>query len=145
MGAAGEGIMRHKGLVGLGFAGSLMLAATLSSPNSIVGPGQAMIPARANMKVGQASGRMKPEDVMGPQQTMGQPTAPNMLEGGREVMVAPEATPSYYVHAQAGDRVNVAQIAGQLRHRGGRFSTVDVNLRDNRSLRTKYDDRDRWK
>jgi len=78
--SAGLGVLKHKKAVGFGFAGSIALATMLSKPDDLIGSGRELIPdARPMMRVNKAGSRMKPEDVMPPQQELGRPSPPSRL------------------------------------------------------------------
>lgn len=127
----GRSIIRHHKAIGLGFAGSLALAATLSSPKDTIGPGSGLVPsAKVNMNRSKAANRMSPETMQPPQHAPGTPTPPNMLRGGQARVTTGTPGRRVQVRARAESFVNTAGLAGQV---GGLGARSNVNLRDNRT------------
>lgn len=136
--ATGRSAVRNYKPLAMGFAASLGIAAAISSPREMVGPGRNTIPpARLGMKPGKAAGRMNSENIMPMQQSLGSPSAPNML-GSSRAMVDSNRGQKYFVNASAGAGVNTPGIAGQLAGIGGTTGSVNVNLRDSREQINPY-------
>lgn len=136
-GAVGRGILKHHKPIGLGFAGSVALAAALSTPDETVGPGLPLSSIRMNMNVAKAASRVKPEDVMPSQQTLGKPTVPAMMAGQRAMIGGPGPSRQVTVKARANYMVNSGQVAGELSGISGRYRT-NINIRDHRSSLNKH-------
>lgn len=134
LGSIGRSAIKNYKPLGIGFAASLGIAAMLSRPEEIIGPGRDLIPSGRLSTAYKAAGRMQPEDVMPPQQPIGQPTAPNMLNTQR-AMVSQNRGSQYVVNATAPPGSNAAGIAGQL---SGMHGNVNVNLRDSRDIVNPY-------
>jgi len=126
--SAGLGVLKHKKAVGFGFAGSLAIAAALSKPDSLVGPGSVMIPdSRPMMRVNKAGSQMKPEDVMPPGQAVGSPSPPS-----RMYTPTVRVNPGQATNVSA--RVTTKQMSRDFTSRLGAATGADrinVNVRDN--------------
>jgi len=136
-GVVGQGILKHHKPIGLGFAGSLGLAAVLSSPDETVGPGRSLADVRMNMNVTKASSRMKPEDMAPQQPTLGKPAAPSLMQGPRAMVSGAGASRQVNVKARANYVVNAGQLSGQLSGITG-GSKTNINIRDHRSSLNKH-------
>ena len=134
--SAGRSAIRNYKPLALGFAASLGVAAVLSSPRQLVGPGRNTIPpAKFNMKPGKAINRMKSDQIMPMQQSLGNPKAPNMLSAQR-AMVQTNQDQKYFVNATAGS--NASSIVSQLAGASGISGSVNIHLRDSREQVNSY-------
>lgn len=133
MAALGKGLIKNHKALGLGFAGSLAIGAVLSSPSEQIGSGGNLIPKDINLRVSKGANRMRPEDVMPPQQSLGTPTPPNMLAARRAMISGAGQHPQMVVRARSNYMVNSHDLASRLANVSGGRGPVNVNLRDNKS------------
>jgi hypothetical protein len=127
--SAGLGILKHKKAVGFGFAGSLAIATILSKPDDLVGPGADTIPdARPMMRVNKAGSQMKPEDVMPPEQPLGEPSPPSRL-------IAPTVriNPGQSVDMRVRTRGRMDREFTRRLGAATESNRINVNVRDNSS------------
>lgn len=125
MSTIGEAIIRNKKAVGFGFAGSIALAAALSSPRESIGPvsvGKVKLPNSI------APNRM--ETSMPEGQTLGQPTVPSMISN--RTMIAPSSdSVRMQVRTRSMGRINSSNFGNRVGLMSGRNTNVNVNVRDN--------------
>lgn len=127
----GKGIIKHHKTIGLGFAGSLAVAAALSDPNETIGPGSRLIPqASTVLNMAKGSSRLKQEDVMPAGQETGSPSAPSRLAPRTARIDTANPGRRVQVRARATAGVNSAAVGGAL---SGLSRNTNINLRDNRS------------
>jgi hypothetical protein len=135
--AMGEGVVKNYKPLALGFAASLAVAAALSEPIDTIGPGAALIQQGAITNEGKAARGMQQEDLRPPQQSVGRPTAPNMLKSQR-ALIAPNRSSKYIVNANVPYGTNSQAVAGVVAGSSGVKGSFNINLRDNRQIGNKY-------
>ena len=132
LGRMGRSVIQNHKAIGLGFAGSVALAAILSSPPESVGSGGNTIPdARLYMNRTKAANRLKPEDLHPPGQPIGQPTEPQLMRNQTVRMAMNQPSPNMRVRATVPAGTDLPAMTAQLGSMGG---NVSVNLRDSRSM-----------
>jgi hypothetical protein len=127
--AAGLGVLKHKKAVGFGFAGSLALAAVLSKPADLVGPGAGLIPdVKPMMRVNKAGSQMRPEDMQPPPQVLGNPSPPSRMTTPT-VRIKPGQAASMDVRVRGRmDRDFARKLSAATES-----DRINVNVRDNSS------------
>ena len=114
----------------LGFAGSLAIATSLSSPSDTIGPGSNLKtePPKMNPKGG---ARMDAEPLHPNSPTLGSPSVPPMLHQNR-TSLAPGGTSSRVrVSARSSERFDSRRLSSGIASSGVR--SINLNIRDNRS------------
>jgi len=131
--AAGRTAIKHHKPIGLGFAGSIALAMTLSSPKDTIGPGANLDPGDVDMNQGQAAGKMKPADLMPPPQAMGSPQAPGMMHSPRAMIGPPVQSNRTRVVARTNYAMNTQNLASRINQMTNNRRSVNLSIRDRRS------------
>lgn len=130
IGAAGKSAIKNHKTIGLGFAGSLAIAAVLSSPKETIGSGLKLTKIRTKMNMSKASNRMKQEDLQAPTRGVGRPEAPNMLASQRALLSGAGSSRQIKVKARMNSMTDIGQLTGQLGAMGR--GNARINIRDNR-------------
>jgi len=133
LGAMGRGMLKHKKLIGFGFAGSLLIGAALSSPTKSLGPGSRSTAGDAEMVMKKASldarsraaDRVTPDSLHPQTPPIGQPSAPNMPRGG--AMIGSPMRKKYGIRG-AGRGVNASALSQGLSGMTGGRGSVNVNI-----------------
>lgn len=139
----GADVIKHKKALGWGFAGSLAIAAALSKPEDITGIGAELIPdAKTKAEFNKAATRMKIEDVLPPEQPLGEPTVPPILNVPSVRILPGAETQNINIRARKYSRMNTEDIVQKYRRR---FNPrrMNVNIRDNTSTLNRYNIADR--
>lgn len=126
---AGEGLIKHHKKIGLGFLGSIALAASLSQPKDTIGPGIGTLPNTPISKnPGKAINRM--DNIHPDNQLVGNPSVPGMMNVPTTRILPGSTSTQTLVKARSMDK----NMTNSLIFGVGRISNgnVNVNIRDNR-------------
>jgi hypothetical protein len=143
MASMGMGVLEHKKALGWGFLGSIAIAAALSKPQDLVGTGAEFVPGAKGLSQGnRAAARMSPEDVLPPEQPLGEPTAPT-ITSIPSVRILPGAERrNINISARSRSRLNTEDMVQRYQRRVN-SDKIHVNVRDNRSRLSSHEMADR--
>jgi len=131
--AAGRTALKYYKPLALGFAGSLALAMTLSSPEETIGPGSSLANVNINMNQGKAAGSMKPADMLPAGQAVGNPSVPGMMSVPQAAIAPPVQSDRTRVVARTRSIVNSQNLAERMNGMTRGTRSVNLNIRENRS------------
>jgi hypothetical protein len=139
MASVGAGLIENKSALAWGFAGSLAIAAALSKPQDMSTPGAELIPDAKNAtQFTKAATRMSAEDVLPPEQPLGEPTVPPMMTTPTVRILPGGESRNINISARSHSRLNTEDMMRRYRQSTG-FNRGNVNVRDRTSRLNRYD------
>jgi len=139
MASMGAGLIENKRALGWGFVGSLAIATALSRPQETLGSGSELVPESKRMsKPSKAAMRMRPADILPPEQPMGEPTvSPLTTIPTARITPGAEMT-NVNISARSRTRLNTDEIVQKYRNRIP-SRRMNINVRDDTSRLNRYD------
>lgn len=127
-------IKNNKMKVGFGFLGALAIGTALSTPDETIGPaGGLQSETKADYR-GNGTGRAAGMEPVGPnQQSLGAPTAPDLMRSRRSMIQPGGNSARMSVRATTSHNTNVNRIVSNIGS-NNRDSNISVNIRDSSAI-----------